>query len=87
MCLSVPAKIIELLDTKPRPRARADHEGNIVVIDVGLVDELAIGDYVMVHAGIAIDKYDPDEAIETLALHNELNRIRADLDKQDKENS
>lgn len=80
MCLSVPAKIIELLENTTRPQARVEHEGNIVVADVSLIDEPTVGDYVMIHAGLAIDKYEPDEAIETLALHEELNRIREQMD-------
>ena len=76
MCLSVPAKILEIIDDPSRLRARVEHEGNVLVVDISLIDVPVVGDYVLLHAGMAIARYDPDAALETLKLHDELARIR-----------
>jgi len=83
MCLAVPAKIIELLGNPPHGYARVEHLGTTLVVDVSLVDTPAVGDYILLHAGLAINKYDPDEAREALALHEELSRIAETLDRED----
>jgi hydrogenase expression/formation protein HypC len=65
MCLALPARVVEL---------RSDDLG---VIDLGgvrkeislaLVEDVAVGDYVIVHVGYALQKLDPDEAEKTLEL-------------------
>jgi hydrogenase expression/formation protein HypC len=65
MCLALPARVIEL----PEP--------DVAVIDIGgvskrislaLVEDVALGDYVIVHVGYALSKLDPAEAEKTLAL-------------------
>ncbi len=70
MCLAVPAKIVKLEDTI----ATLDMDGNTTEADVSLVPEVEVGDYVIVHAGLAIQKYDEQEALETLKLLRELAR-------------
>jgi len=50
MCLAIPGKIIEITDEK----AIADFQGIQKEINVSLV-KVALGDYVMVHAGFAIE--------------------------------
>ena len=54
MCLAVPAKIIELEGT----RATVEVPGNRFAADVTMVPEVKVGDYVLVHAGFAIEHYD-----------------------------
>jgi len=87
MCLAVPAKIIEILGEPPNGYARVEHLGMTLAVDVSLVDAPAVGDYILLHAGVAINKYDPDEARETLALHEELSRIADTLDREDEPRS
>jgi len=41
-------------------------------ISIALVDDLKVGDYVIVHAGFAIEKLDEKEALETLELIREI---------------
>jgi hydrogenase expression/formation protein HypC len=65
MCLAIPARVVEILDDA---MARIDMDGVSKIISVALVDELAIGDYVVVHVGYALSKIDPGEAERTLAL-------------------
>ncbi|OVE81245.1 hypothetical protein BVY04_03725 [bacterium M21] len=67
MCLAVPGKIKEINGTT----ATVDIEGNEVTADVSIVPDASVGDYVIVHAGCAIQKYDEEEALETLKVLRE----------------
>ena len=64
MCLAIPAKIISLEEDF----AQVDMGGNRLKISTLLMDNLAVGDYVIVHAGFAIHKLDEREARESLKL-------------------
>ena len=65
MCLAVPAKITRLLDGD---RAKASIGGIVKEISVALVDDVAPGDYVILHVGYALSRVDEAEAERTLAL-------------------
>lgn len=69
MCLAMPARVVEI------------REGDLAVVDLAgvrkevslaLVDEVAVGDYVILHVGYALQKLDTDEAEKTLALFAEM---------------
>jgi hydrogenase expression/formation protein HypC len=62
MCLAVPSKIIEIKDNV----AKVDVDGVIRETSIMLMDDVKIGDYVIVHAGFAINKLDEQAAIQTL---------------------
>lgn len=68
MCLAIPARIVERLDGDD---CRVDLGGVRKVISLALVDDAAVGDYVIVHVGYALSKLDADEAERTLALFAE----------------
>lgn len=65
MCLAIPARIVELLDGDA---CRVDLGGVRKEISLALVDDAAVGDYVIVHVGYALTKLDREEAESTLAL-------------------
>ena len=68
MCLAIPARVISVKGEK----AQVDFgEGVLRDVKVTLV-EVKIGEYVLVHAGYAIQKMDEKDAKETLALWNEI---------------
>lgn len=70
MCLAIPGKIIKI-DTKNK-LATVDYGSSTKrKINISLV-RVKIGDYVLVHAGFAIQVLDKKEAKETLALFREL---------------
>lgn len=71
MCLAIPALVVELL---PNDMARIDLDGVRKDISLSLVEDVAVGDYVIVHVGFALQRLDPDEAAETLALFAELGK-------------
>lgn len=67
MCLAVPGKIISI-DGK---MAEVDYGGVTRETNVSMVD-VKVGDYVIIHAGFAIQTIDEDEAKETIKLWQEL---------------
>ena len=71
MCLAIPAQVIELRDGD---NAVVDLAGVKKEISLSLVEEVAVGDYVIVHVGYALNKLDPEEAAKTLALFAEMGR-------------
>ena len=64
MCLAVPMRITKIEEEK----ATAELEGVKRQISLGLLENVNIGDYVIVHAGFAIQELDQKEAKETLRL-------------------
>jgi hydrogenase expression/formation protein HypC len=68
MCLAIPARVIALPASDV---ARVDLSGVQKEISLALVDDVAVGDYVIVHVGYALAKLDPDEAARTLAAFAE----------------
>lgn len=69
MCLAIPARVAEILDGD---QAVIDLGGVRKEVSLALVDDVAVGDYVIVHVGYALNKLDPDEAERTLALFAEM---------------
>jgi hydrogenase expression/formation protein HypC len=69
MCLAIPAQVVEL---REGGNAVVDLAGVRKEISLSLVDDVAVGDYVIVHVGYALNKLDPEEAAKTLALFAEL---------------
>lgn len=70
MCLAIPGKVVELEENKEH--ATIDYgNGTKRKANVSLVD-VKIGDYVLVHAGFAIQVIDEKEAQETLNLFREM---------------
>ena len=67
MCLAVPMKVIEIRDDM------GDVEVGGVRREVGLMllEDVRVGDWVIIHAGFAISKLDENQAEETLALLKE----------------
>lgn len=62
MCLAVPSKIIEINDMV----AKVDVDGVVREASIMLLDDVKLGEYVIVHAGFAINKLDEDAALQTL---------------------
>jgi hydrogenase expression/formation protein HypC len=65
MCHALPVRIVELL---PNSLAKVSLGGIIKEVSVALVDQPAIGEYVVLHVGYALAKIDEAEAERTLAL-------------------
>jgi hydrogenase expression/formation protein HypC len=65
MCLAIPARVTEILD---RDIAIVELGGVRKEISLALVEDVAVGDYVIVHVGYALGRLDPEEAEKTLQL-------------------
>jgi hydrogenase expression/formation protein HypC len=76
MCIGIPGQIIEIIESAQRI-AQVDISGRLRTVDLGLLspDESAVGDWVLVHAGLAVSRMDADEAYRTLALLRELDEF------------
>jgi hydrogenase expression/formation protein HypC len=72
MCLAIPAQIVELRDDD---NALVDLAGVKKEISLALVEGVAVGDYVIVHVGYALNKLDPEEAEKTLKLFAEMGEL------------
>jgi len=83
MCLSVPAKIESI-------------DGDMAVCSVGGVssnaslqmldmDDIQVGDYVLLHTGFALQKISSEEAEATLALFDEYESFNEMLDEEERE--
>ncbi len=68
MCLAVPAQIVEIKGCQ----ARVELAGNVRDADLSLIDDADVGDWVLLHAGFAIERLSQEEAEETLKLFGEL---------------
>jgi len=68
MCLGIPARVVQVDGTI----GKAQIGGVRREVDLRLVEDVRVGDYVILHAGFAIQKLDEKEATETLSLLEEM---------------
>lgn len=69
MCLAVPARLVAF---HPDLEGTVDLHGNRVRVNTMLVPEARVGDWVLIHAGFAIQRLDPQEAEATWAVLEDL---------------
>jgi len=79
MCLAIPGKIVELLDTPGVKMAKVDFGGVFREACLEYLPEAGLGDYVMVHVGFAISRVDEEEAARTYQTLREMDQL-ADLE-------
>ncbi len=66
MCLAVPGKIVAILEPSgPSRTGIVDFQGSRVEVGLALVPDVIEGDWVLVHAGFALNRLDEAEALET----------------------
>ncbi|MBR5488482.1 MAG: HypC/HybG/HupF family hydrogenase formation chaperone [Firmicutes bacterium] len=71
MCVAIPGKVIEIFDNT----AKVDFNGNVVNVSTGLI-EPEVGQYVLVHAGCAIEVMEYEKAQELLELFADLDALQ-----------
>jgi hydrogenase expression/formation protein HypC len=76
MCLGIPAKVIQIEESKI---GKVDYLGTKIKTNLTLLEDVQVGDWVIVHAGFAISKLNEEEAKETFSLLREI------VDKQEAE--
>jgi hydrogenase expression/formation protein HypC len=70
MCVAYPGKVIDI-DGR---MARVDFAGNVLRVNVGVVDTRP-GDYVLVHAGCAIESMTEEKAMEILEIFKDMEAL------------
>ncbi len=80
MCLAIPGRIVEIIDVENQI-AKIEVGGVRRNINTGMLDDVKIGDYVLVHVGFAMSKVDEREAEETLRLLRELGSYQDEYDQ------
>jgi hydrogenase expression/formation protein HypC len=78
VCLAIPGQILEVVDEVNR-LARVDVAGVQRNVNIGLLDDAGVGDWVLIHVGFAISQVDEDEARATRDL---LERMGADYEQE-----
>jgi len=75
MCLAVPGKIISIDNSDPvMITGRVSFGGVIKEINLAFVPQVQVGDYVIVHAGFALNKIDEKEAETVFDYLNQISR-------------
>ena len=67
MCLAIPGQIVEIIDEVNR-LARVEVAGVRRSVNIGLLDDVGPGDWVLIHVGFALSRIDEEEAAATYAL-------------------
>lgn len=65
MCLAIPARVVEI---DANDQAIVDLGGVRKEVSLALVEDVQVGDYVIIHVGYALTRLDAEEAEKTLAL-------------------
>ncbi len=76
MCLAIPSKVTHI----ENEMATIDVDGVKRSASLMLLEDAAVGDYVIVHAGFAIKKLDEESAMETIRLLREAAAFVDDLE-------
>ena len=74
MCLAIPARVVEINGNQ----ALIEVEGVRHAASLALVEEVQVGDYVLLHAGFALRKWSAQEAQEQAALLEDVFAAEAD---------
>jgi len=77
MCLSIPGKLTEITDTLDETfrLGRVSFDGVVKEVNLTLVPEAEVGDYVMVHVGAAIAVVNEEEAQKTFEILRQLGEL------------
>jgi len=76
MCLAIPGKIVSIEGNT----ARLDYNGVTGEADISLVPGVVVGDYVLVHAGFAIEEVETEDALEIGLILGEMEGLLGDDD-------
>jgi hydrogenase expression/formation protein HypC len=76
MCLAVPGKVTSIDESNPELKmAKVNFGGVSKDVCIQWLDDVKIGDYVLVHVGFALNKIDEKDAEETLRILREMSDI------------
>ena len=75
MCLAIPGKVVETLESDGMKVAKVSFGGMIKQVCLEYTPDAVPGDYVLVHVGFALSRIDEDEAQRTYKLLEELGQL------------
>lgn len=78
MCLAIPLKLIEIEGNE----AVGERDGIRRQIRVDFIKDPAVGDYVISHAGFAIERLDKEQAEENIAAAREVEQVLREMSAQ-----
>lgn len=79
VCLAIPGKILDVQEQCGARMARVQFGGVVRQVSLDFVPEAGVGDYVIVHVGVAISVVDRIEADRTYELLQEMGMLEAEL--------
>ncbi len=80
MCLAIPGKIVEIVSAENQ-LAKVDVGGVRRNVNFGMLDDVVIGDWVLIHVGFAMTKIDEKEAAETLRILEEIGQFKDEFEQ------
>jgi hydrogenase expression/formation protein HypC len=84
MCLAIPGRILDVSGHEPLARhGKVDFEGVVKDVNLSFVPEAGIGDYVLVHVGVAIGRVEEREAQRVFGYLREMNDL-GDLEGEER---
>jgi len=83
MCLGIPGKVLETYEQDGLLMGKVDFGGATRETCLMYVPDIAVGEYVIVHVGFAINKLSEDEAQETLAALREVFSLEDEIGPED----
>jgi len=72
VCLGIPGKVIELYESNGMRMAKIDFSGVIKEACMEYLPEIEVGDFTLIHVGFGLSIIDETEALETMALFNQI---------------
>ncbi len=79
MCLALPGQIQDIYEAHGLRMGKMNFGGVLKEVCLAYVPEAEVGDYAIVHVGVAISKIDEESALETLKLFDEMGLLREEL--------
>ena len=79
MCLAVPGRVREVYEAHGTRMGKMDFGGVVKDVCLAYVPDVEVGDYAIVHVGVAISKVDEESALETLKLLAETGMLEEEL--------
>lgn len=76
MCLGIPAQIIEV---DQNLMGKVQISGVLRRVSLQLIENPTVGEWVLIHAGYAINRIDEEEAKKTLELFEQLDAIQSEI--------
>jgi hydrogenase expression/formation protein HypC len=85
MCLSIPARVDKIEgDMATCSVGNSSYETSLEMLSL---EDIKVGDYILMHTGFAIQKLDEEEAIESLKTFEEFRKLNMEMDLEEKKNN